>query len=109
MERPEGRGSNQRANYNGHNRFHCFSYQTITLPGGLVFSVFGPEDGRRHDITLYSKSGMDEKLSNCLLVDGVKYCMYGDPAYQLRPHLHIGFPAIHATLEQKAYNSSMNA
>jgi DDE superfamily endonuclease len=64
MARPGGRGSNQRANYSGHKRFHCFSYQTITLPDGLIFSVYGPEDGRRHDITLYSKRNMDEKLSN---------------------------------------------
>jgi hypothetical protein len=38
MERLGGRGSNQRANYSGHKRFQCFSYQTVTLPDGLVFS-----------------------------------------------------------------------
>jgi hypothetical protein len=71
MARPGGRGSNQRANYSGHKRFHCFSYQTITLPDGLLFSDYGPEDGRRHDIKLYSKSNMDAILSNCLLVGGI--------------------------------------
>jgi hypothetical protein len=50
---------------------------------------------------------MDENTSNNLLVDGVQYCFYGDPAYMLRPHLQIAFPALNATLEQKFSNMSM--
>jgi DDE superfamily endonuclease len=98
MARPGRRRSYQRAYYSGHKRFHCFSYQTITLPDGLIFSVYGPEDGGRHDMTLYSNSNMDEKLSNSLLVDDVQYCIYGDPACMLRSHLQVEFPALNAAL-----------
>jgi DDE superfamily endonuclease len=74
-----------------------------------VFSVYGPEDGRRNDITLYSNSNMDEILSGCLLIDGGQYCVYGDPAYMLRPHLQVGYPGLQATPEQHAYNMSMSS
>ena len=96
MARPGGRTSNQRAVYSGHKRFHFFSYQSITTPDGLLFNIYGPEDGRRHEITIYNKSGIYEELSAALLVDGKQFCIYGDAAYVLQPFLLVVFPTVNA-------------
>jgi DDE superfamily endonuclease len=76
MARPRGRKSNQRAVYSGHKRFHCFSYKSITTPDCLLFNIYEPEDGRKHDMTVCNKSGIDEELSAALLVDGKQFCIY---------------------------------
>jgi nuclease HARBI1 len=109
MARPGGRTSNQRAVYSGHKRFHCFSYQSITTPDGLLFNIYGPEDGRRHDMTLYNKSGIDEELSVAILVDRKQFCIYGDAAYVLRPFLQVGFPTVNADPETSIYNAKMSS
>jgi hypothetical protein len=62
MSRPGGDGSIQRSAYSGHKRFHCFSYQTVATPDGLIIHLYGPVEGRRHDLTLYRASGMDHLL-----------------------------------------------
>jgi len=107
--RPGGVGANQRSVYSGHKRFHCFIYQTITTPDGLIFHLYGPEEGRRHDPTLYHNSDMGEVLSQGLLINNKQYCIYGDPAYMLKPWLQVGFPSHLCTEEQTFYNKSMSA
>ena len=56
MCRPGGTGAFQRSVYSGHKRFHCLICQSITTPDGLMMHLFGPEVGRRHDLTLYRNS-----------------------------------------------------
>jgi nuclease HARBI1 len=84
ISRPGGPSANQRALFSGHKRYHCFSYQTITTPDGLVFHMYGPEEGRRHDTTPYRKSDMNLHLSESLTINGdlpTQFCIYGDGAY----------------------------
>ena len=59
MVLPGGPASNQRSFYNGHKRYHCLIYQTISTPD--------PEVGRRHDLTLYRQSNLDEELRESLI------------------------------------------
>jgi len=106
--RPGGPSVNQRSVYSGHKRFHCSIYQTITTPDGLVFHVYGPEEGRRHDLTLYRKSNMDQLLQNHLLIDR-QYCIYEDAAYMLRPWLQVAYPREIATQSQQDYNKHMSS
>lgn len=54
--RPGGAGAIQRSFYSGHKHAHCLSCLTITKPDGLVAYMYRPEEGLRHDITLYRKS-----------------------------------------------------
>lgn len=84
-------------------------WQTISTPDGLIFHLWGPEDGRRHDSTLYSKSGIDGILRDGLLIDGSRFCVYADAAYTLRAWLQVAYPRQFATPSQAAYNTSMNA
>ncbi|GMG15158.1 unnamed protein product [Phytophthora fragariaefolia] len=48
----------QRDVYNGHPRRHCLNWQAITTPDGIIVSIFGPVEGRRHDSTMLSMSGI---------------------------------------------------
>lgn len=35
--------------------------------------MFGPLEGRRHDMTMYYRSGLDELLPEALVVDGTQH------------------------------------
>lgn len=109
MQRPGGANTNQRAVYSGHKRFHCLVYQTITTPDGLIFHMHGPQVGRRHDITLYRQSGLDDILENSLLIDGQQFYIYGDQAYMIRPWLQVAFSRAWASEQQIQFNTAMSS
>lgn len=118
VTRPGGSNLNQRALYSGHKRTWCLKFQTVSTPDGLMFNLYGPEDGRRHDTTLYVKSNMDSILSDGLGFEGneasgstpsEQYHLYADAAYVMRPWLQVAYPRETATPEQMVYNASMNA
>ena len=69
MCRPSGHTSYQGSVYSGHKRVYCLIYQTITTPDGLMFSLYGPMDGRRHNLTLLRDSGWNDIWSECLFID----------------------------------------
>lgn len=108
MSRPGGGGANQRSCYSGHKRMHCLIYQSLTTPDGLIFAMFGPEVGRRHDITLYRNSGWDDLFEEFLLVDGQYFCVYGDSAYLLRPWMQRPYYRDLATPLQMLFNTRMS-
>lgn len=87
MCRPGGANAYQRAVYSGHKRIHCLVYQTVTTPDGLMFALYGPVEGRRHDLTLLRESGWNDVWGESLFIDGEWYYIYGDSAYLLRPWL----------------------
>ena len=66
-------GGLQRACYSGHKRKHALKFQNLLTPDGLFFHLFGPVEGRRHDMTLYHESGMDATLADALIVGGEQY------------------------------------
>ena len=87
----------QRATYSGHKKRNSIKMQTITTPDGLILHIGGPVEGRRHDMTLFRKSGIEADLQRALLIEEVQYYIYGDPAYVLRPYLQIGFQGANLT------------
>ncbi|OQR94201.1 hypothetical protein THRCLA_22250 [Thraustotheca clavata] len=58
----------QRSVYNGHPRRHCMNWQGITTPDDFIISMFGPVEGRRHDATMLSLSGILDKMENNLIL-----------------------------------------
>jgi nuclease HARBI1 len=80
-------GLMQRATYSGHKRRPGLKWQVVTTPDGMLFHVFGPFEGRRHDMNLYAESGLDDVLGESLLIGGIQYHLYGDSGYALRPYL----------------------
>ena len=78
----------QKPFYNGHKRFHGLKFQTIATPDGLVAHMFGPIESCRHDLGMLRESGLGNQLESLLdTPNGKTYCIYGDPAYPLRPQL----------------------
>lgn len=101
-------GVMQRATYSGHKRVNCLKYQLISAPDGLALHYAGPVEGRRHDMAIFSESGIEEDLAASLHIDGIQYCIYGDSAYVLREYLMVGFDGTGITPEQAAFNKAMS-
>ena len=101
MRRPGGSSMNQRSCYAGHERFHCLLYQTITTPDGLMFDLYGPEVGRRHDMTLLRESGLDQQIQDNMIIYCKQYCLYGDAVYILRAYIQGSNATTWATDVQK--------
>lgn len=106
IARPKGNGL-QNVVYNGHKRTHTLKYQAVTTPDGMFLHVFGPMEGRRHDWTLYSRSGIDGCLEQTMCVDGFQYCLYGDSGYNNREYLCIPFQG-HVNEDQRKFNQVMS-
>jgi nuclease HARBI1 len=95
--------------YNGHKRCRGLKFQSVSTPDGLIFHLFGPEEGRRHDSTLYRKSNMNALLSQSLLVNNRQLCLLVDSAYSLHPWLQTMFPITNATSENvQAFNTTLS-
>ena len=102
-------GRNQRVLYNGHKKVHAIKFQSVATPNGMVANLFGPVEGRRHDSTMLARSGLLPTLvQNAVDRNGAPLCIYGDPAYPLRPQLITGFRGNNVTPLQRNWNKAMN-
>ena len=98
----------QQSCYSGHKRCHALKHQSIVGPDGLFLHFWGPLEGRRHDMTLYRRSGMDQLLEQFLLIHGQQHYLYGDPAHVLRPWLQKGFAGAALDAGEASFNREMN-
>jgi hypothetical protein len=71
----------QRSVFNGHPQRHCFNWQSIQAPVGIIVSLFGPVEGRKHDSTLLSLSGVLDVMAEDAQGTFAGKLIYGDPAY----------------------------
>lgn len=96
--------------YNGHKRVHGLKFQSTVIPNGLIANMHGPEEGRIHDSTLLDRSGILNKMDEAALMDenGGHFCLYGDPAYGVRPQLIAPFRSARLTPEQAEFNKTMS-
>ena len=100
---------NQRFLYNGHKRIHAVKFQSVVAPNGLIASLYGPVEGKRHDSGLLAESGLLHELSRYSFApDGTPLCLYGDPAYPLRVHLQGPFKGANLAPPQEDFNKSMS-
>ena len=83
--------------------WHGVKFQSIILPDGMVAQMFGPVEGRRHDVFLLSQSRLDEHMQ---LLPPDAY-VYGDQAYPLRPWLLAPFKGPNKPIPQRAWNRNM--
>jgi hypothetical protein len=98
----------QRVAYNGHKRKHALKFQAVVAPDGLILHAYGPMEGRRHDWTLYIRSGIDAQLRDCLLADGRQYYIYGDSGYCRRSYLQVPFAGSQLTSAEETFNKAMS-
>lgn len=99
----------QRSLYNGHPRRHCFNWQAVTAPDGIIVSIFGPVEGRRHDSTMLSMSGILDVFKNdeSMLFNGK--VIYGDPAYGCSQYVCCPFENPGSNGAMKLFNSRMSS
>ncbi|XP_065067584.1 uncharacterized protein LOC135693124 [Rhopilema esculentum] len=103
-------GINQRVLYNGHKRIHAIKFQSVATPDGLVAFLHGPFEGRRHDSGMLRESGLLQLLEqHSVSPNGDIMCIYGDPAYPLRPHLQAPFRNADLRERQHLWNQRMSA
>nr|CAH7754013.1 unnamed protein product [Callosobruchus chinensis] len=99
---------NQETYYSGHKRFHCVKYQSVLPPDGMIISLMGPFEGRRHDAGILRESNLHEQLQTCAsFPDGQKFVIYGDQAYGIQALLLCPFPNRNLKPQQQAFNNSM--
>ena len=98
-------GHYQQVAYNGHKRVHSIKFQSIVTPNGMIAHLYGPIEGRRHDVTLLRESGILEELEelNWQTRDGLPFTLYGDPAYPLRDFLQASYRNTDDAYEQLFY------
>jgi nuclease HARBI1 len=100
-------GIQQRATHSGHNRRSGLKWQVITTPDGLLFHIFGPFEGRRHDMHLFTQSGLDEFLREELSIDAVQHYVFGDSGYTPRPYLRTPFEGGNLIEDEALFNKRM--
>jgi hypothetical protein len=70
----------------------------------MLCHVFGPFEGRRHDMHLYAESGLDDILGESFLIGGIQYHLYGDSGFALRPYLITPFEGAALTTDEALFN-----
>ncbi|KZZ91610.1 hypothetical protein AAP_03316 [Ascosphaera apis ARSEF 7405] len=77
----------QRSYYSGHKRYHCYKYQAVVTPDGLVSSLAGPMEGIRGDWALFHYSLIADDITEEFRASNVapedQVCLFGDPAYAM--------------------------
>ncbi|CAH3172856.1 unnamed protein product [Porites lobata] len=103
----------QRVVYNGHKRVHALKFQSVVVPNGLIANLYGPVEGARHDAGMLKDSGLLQTLEReAYNPRGDVLCLYGDPAYSLRPHLMAPYRTGEVpvfTADMEAFNSAMSS
>ena len=66
----------QRAFYNGWKKFHGLKWQTVDLPNGMNFHVWGPVSLRHCDLYTLSESDINNKVAALQVGELFQYFMY---------------------------------
>lgn len=75
-----------------------------------LFICLSLSEGRKHDAGMLADSNLLANLQAFAFSRvGDPLCIYGDPAYPLRVHLHAPFRNALLTPQMEAYNSSMSS
>lgn len=77
----------QRAFYTGWKKLHGLKFQTVCLPNGMDFHVFGPLSARRPDSFSLISSKLVPRLALLMNDMDVKYCCFGDSAYSRETYI----------------------
>lgn len=77
--------------YSGHKKKHAVKHQAATTPDGLVLHCVGSIEERRHNWTLYVRSGIEGNLEETLSEDGAQYHIRGDSGSAPRLYLKLPF------------------
>ncbi|KAF6211254.1 hypothetical protein GE061_014371 [Apolygus lucorum] len=100
---------NQEMFYSGHKRYHCLKFQSTVTPDGLIISLLGPFDGRRHDAGIFRETGFINQLQRLCENAANQYVLYGDAAYPISDLLLKPFPQTSTEDHAIYFNRAMSA
>ena len=73
-------------------------------------NLFGPIEGQKHDSVMLARSRLLQVLEHYSITqDRSILCIYGDPAYPLRPQLQRPFLSAQITPLQNEWNKAMSS
>ncbi|XP_064650929.1 uncharacterized protein LOC135502205 [Lineus longissimus] len=98
---------NQRQMNSGHKRQHCYKFQSVSAPNGMIANMYGPVEGRRHDAAMLRMSGLLDQLE-ALDRQAPGYMLYGDRAYPIRPCLLKPFGGAALNDQEAEFNRRMS-
>ena len=100
---------NQGIVYSGHKRVHGIKFQSVITPNGLIANLLGPVEGRKHDSGMLGDSGLCTQLQQYARGQNHNIlCLYGYPAYPLRPQLLGPFKGAGGTQIQQEWYQAMS-
>lgn len=99
---------NQRQMYSGHKKQHVIKFQALITPDGIIPHLFGPAEGRRHDMFLLRHSRLCEKLA--MHPDVFRgSVIYGDPGYRVDDFIVAPFRKARLSDVEQEFNKKMSA
>ncbi|XP_033109298.1 uncharacterized protein LOC117110643 [Anneissia japonica] len=99
---------NQQVLFDGHKRLHSIKFQSLVAANGMIANMHGPIEGRRHDSFMLRESGLLDQLEQMSVdTNNEIMCIYGDPAYPIRPQLQAPFKGNLSPIEPD-YNMAMS-
>lgn len=97
----------QRIENNGHERRNALKMQMITVPDGLIFNMKWPMEARKHDITFYRTSNIEQDLTQGMIINGHQYCFSGDPLYWSRAFMIIPYAGENLSHIERCFKKSI--
>ena len=107
-------GVHQKLWYNGHKRQHGLKLQSVILLNGIIIDLFGPIEGKYHDMTLLRESNIITKIErlnttfNNRREEYINLLIFGDPAYSVGTTILSPFSGVGLTSAMKNYNTYMS-
>ncbi|OAD65325.1 hypothetical protein PHYBLDRAFT_153569 [Phycomyces blakesleeanus NRRL 1555(-)] len=92
-------------------RHHGLRYQAVVTPDGITSSFYGPIVGRHHDLFVYKKSRLEDRMQEMFDFRGQSgscYCLYGDRAYTNSQHIKCPFSWFTQDTYQRFVNDRMS-
>ena len=77
----------QQAWWTGWKKLHGLKMQTVFLPNGMDFEVWGPVSCQHNDNYTLAMSNILDELANCQEGNTLKYAIFGDSAYMVNLNL----------------------
>jgi hypothetical protein len=99
----------QEAFYTGWKKLFGIKWQTVILPNGMYFHVYGGPSARHNDLFTLRDSDINAKIALLQLGLAIQYKMYGDAIYPHLSHLFSMHDGPNLTERQKAENKSMKS
>jgi hypothetical protein len=81
-------------------------FQIVVTPDGLIAHIFGPIEGRHHDVYVLAESNLLQLLAEHSQFDG--YVLFGDQGYHTSAYMASPWKGAFLTPEQLQFNNAMS-